>query len=468
MSHAHFKTLLIIVVLYLLCAQSVLAQSGWQYPTDIDLPLRLRYEDVYFTDTSTGYAVSLGDGGINMIAKPIYKTNDAGAHWRQIGPAINGSGSLRSIEFLNDKVTGIVGSLNGTIYSTTDSGYTWTDISAAITDTVTTDNGSVGTKNICGLAHFGNNFYGVGWWGASRGRFYKSTDKGVSWTTTYLDTNLVSGLVDVVFLSADAGFITGGHNKNGGGMFSSSSDETVVLKTTDGGISWTKVFSDATIGGRIWKVQFIDRMNAVASIEPYYYPDSVNMIRSYDGGDTWSIIHAGTVGGAATTGLGNITQGVGFANQQIGWLGGYYTGVFQTTDGGATWQHLNFGTTFNRIFVIDSQHVFAGGAIVYKWTPIVASNVPAAPLRQPHILYPISPNPTKGKVKIEFDILTETNVLLQVASVTQRKHSAITSGRFKPGHYVYYWDSANMPAGNYLVWLGTDEVPLTEQFVIER
>ena len=208
-------------------------------------------------------------------------------------------------------------------------------------------------------------------------------------------------------------------------------------------------------------------MNAVASIEPYYYPDSVNMVHSSDGGNTWSMIHVGHEYDSTAL-YGSITQGVGFANLQTGWLGGYYTGVFQTTDGGSTWTHLDFGTTFNRIFVVDSQHVFAGGAIVYKWTPTEVSGVASAPTRPPHVLYPVSPNPAHGKIKIEFDILTETNVLLQVAGVTQRRHSAIASGRFKPGHYTYYWDSSNMPAGNYLVWLGTDEVPLTQKFVIER
>ncbi len=469
MPYKPFKKVLLFFPIFLLCLSNVFAQSGgWQYLINYGLWVETRFEDVYFTDTSTGYAVEIRDYSLDSLQKPIYKTIDGGYSWTNVGPSYYGSVALRSIEFLDDKATGMVGSLFGTVYRTTNAGATWTDISKSVADTVA-DTLPYGRRNICGIAHFGNNFYAVGWWGASIARFYKSTDKGVTWSTTYIDTNLATCLIDAAFLSTDTGFVTGGKNIFGGSFYASS-DESVILKTTDGGATWTKVFSDTTIGGRIWKIQLLDKMNIVASIEPYYYPDSVNMIKSTDGGNTWTIINVGSIKDLAYGSMCCMTQGVGFATTKTGWLGGYYNGIFQTVDGGKTWDTLHFGTCFNRIFVIDSTHVFAGGQYIYKWSPVSDTSTVVAnqTIKPPHILYPISPNPAMGTVKIEFDILNETNVLLQVVNVTERKHTTITQGRFKPGHYTYYWNSNNMPPGDYLVWLGTNEIPLVQKFVLEK
>lgn len=462
----------IVVVACILSAPKLKAQSsGWEYLPNVGLPSPTRFEDVYFTDTLTGYAVYLGYfWGPDVSTKPIYKTTDGGANWTLVGPTVYGSSALRSIEFLNDKTTGIVGSLNGSLYRTIDAGANWTDITPALTDTLYLDSLPAGSKKICGIAHIGNNFYAVGWWGAKVARLYKSTDKGISWNTTYIDTNLATSLVDAVFTSIDTGFVAGGRNVSGGSAYTPS-DESVILKTTDGGITWTKVFSDTTIGGRIWKIQAIDKMNLVGCIEPYYYPDSVNMVKSTDGGNTWSIIHIGNVVGSVV-GYG-VNQGLGFASKQLGWVGGYYDGLFQTTDGGVTWDTVKFGNNFNRFFIIDSNHIFAGGQSVYKWRrlPDTATHpgVSVRPvIKSPHILHPVSPNPSSGKVKIEFDLLTETNVVLQVVNVDARRHESIVSGRFKAGHYTYYWDSGDMPSGNYLIWLGTDEVPVTQKFILRK
>lgn len=463
-----------LVALLCLVYASPVSGQGWQTPPNLYLPSFTRFEDVYFTDTLTGYAVAISDfWNVDTSYKPIYKTINGGYYWFRSGDIMYGSSALRSIEFLSDNATGVIGSLNGSVYRTTNAGSTWANISAGVSDTAV--DSSPGRRNICGWAHYDNNFYGVGWWGAKTARFYKSTNKGITWSTSYLDTNLATGLVNAVFVSANTGFVSGCRNIDGG-MYTSNSGESVILKTTDGGITWTKVFSDTVLGGRVWKIQAIDRMNLVGSIEPYYYPDTVCIVKSTDGGNTWSIITVGSVPGLTTYA---VTQGVGFATKDIGWAGGYYPGIFQTLDGGATWDTLNFGLNFNRIFIVDSNHAFAGGATVYKWSRIPPAPDTTAdtashtavhdPGRPPHILYKISPNPATGhQVRIEFDLLRETNVVLQVVNTDLRRHMDIARERMKPGHYTYYWNSGDLPAGNYLVWLGTDEVPLTQKFTLVR
>ena len=382
----------------------------------------------------------------------IFKTYDGAFHW-YLKKAIAANVYFRSVEFSGDGQVGIAGTLSGYVYRSTDRGETWEDISASISDT------GASAKDICGLAHYGNIFYGVGWWGGTTARFYKSMDAGVTWTTSYIDTNLASGLVDITFLSAHKGFITGYH------AYGNGKRESVVLRTMDGGSTWTKVFSDATIGGRIWKIQFIDSLYGVGSIEPMFI-DTVAMIKTTDGGNTWQLIPVGHVS-AWNTLWG--TQGIGFLNRQKGWVGGYYNGMFETNDGGLTWDTLGVNQECDRFFLIDST-MYVSADMVYKYSSDHSDQVGTVPPPSyVHKLYPIGPNPSNGIVQIEFDInVHQTNVVLDVVNIDGRKTYPVMHDYLKPGHYSYKWDGTNAANGNYIVWLGTDEIPMVQKFVLNK
>ena len=403
-----------------------------------------RYDDIFFISHDTGVLVS----SYGMI----FKTYDGAFHW-YLKKAISASTYFRSVEFSADGQVGIAGTLSGYVYRSDDRGETWDDISANIPDS------GVSAKDICGLAHYGNIFYGVGWWGGIIAKFYKSTDAGITWTTSVIDTNLASGLVDITFLSESNGFITGYHAYNGGMR------ESIVLHTLDGGNTWTKVFSDTIIGGRIWKIQFIDSLYGVGSIEPMY-KDTVAMIKTTDGGNTWQLI---TVGHANAWASGWGTQGIGFVNRQKGWVGGYYNGMFETNDGGLTWDTLGVNQECDRFFLIDST-MYVSANTVYKYSSNHTSGIGTVPSPSyVHKLYPITPNPSNGIVQIDFDInVHQTNVVLDVVNIDGRKTYPVMSGYLKPGHYSYRWDGSNAANGNYIVWLGTDEIPMAQKFVLDK
>ena len=434
------------------------AQSSWQVLPDTGLTFNAaRFEDVYFTDSTTGFAVNLRGY--------IYKTIDAGRNWSAKLKLTNPlPTSLRSIEFLDDRQTGIAGCVDSParVYRTSDGGNSWTDIAGSLPDTVLHNKGA-----ICGISHWNNTFYAVGSWASKQAKLYKSTDKGLTWTCYYPDTSLISCAVDVCFTSRDTGFITGGYSALGG--FTFNSNKSVVIKTTDGGLTWTRVFSDISIGGRIWKIQALSPRLLVGAIEPYY-SDTVAMIKSTDGGNSWTIIGTGRSVKMGAPG-GHQTQGIGFINEQHGWLGGYYAGIFETRDGGQTWDTLKFGNNLNRFFVLDSSHVFAGGSEMYFY----GGQLPQPPVTRvqrasilPHRLYPVSPNPATGLVKIEFDLLNSTYVLLQVAALDAKRSWELARVWFPAGHYIYYWDGSQAPPGSYIVWLGTNEIPIVQKFALQH
>ena len=448
------KFYFLLMLLGVLPSSHIIAQStGWFTPLNWGLiPLTTdssrydgRYDDIFFTSLDTGVLVS----SYGMI----FKTYDGADHW-ELKKAISASTYFRSVEFSGDGQVGIAGTVSGTVYRSPDRGETWDDISASISDT------GADAKRICGLGHWGNIFYGVGWWGGTTARFYKSMDAGLTWTTSYIDAGLASGLVDITFLSANNGFITGYHAYDG------SMRESIVLHTLDGGNTWTKVFSDTIIGGRIWKIQFIDSLYGVGSIEPMY-KDTVAIIKTINGGYTWQIIPIGHVNAWSWIGAG--TQGVGFLNRQKGWVGGYYNGMFETNDGGLTWDSLGINEECDRFFLVDST-IYVSANTVYKYSGDNNVNVGTVPPPSYlHKLYPVAPNPASGDVQIEFDINAhQTNTVLEVVNLDGRKTYPVMHGYLKPGHYSYKWDATNAANGNYIVWLGTDEIPMVQKFVLNK
>lgn len=445
---------LILTCLLISASTFSFAQNKWWNLPNIgfDQDTNYRIEDIYFLDTSVGFAVSLPNR--------IYRTADGGTHWNIVNDTTLNS-TFRSVEFLDDKATGIAGGLSNTgeLLITTDTGKTWTDIGNRLTDTTTN-----GAKRICGIAHYSNTFYCIGAWSSTTAKLYKSTDKGATWTTKYFDTNVVTSLIDGHFVSQDTGFITGQKRAR-----TYPYSTAVILKTTDGGNSWSTVFADTTFGGYIWKIQFVTDKYVVAALENLHFNDSANMVRSLDGGNTWQIIPVGNTKQYWTTNqVYHYTQACGFVTPAKGWVGGYYEGVFETVDSGKTWNYLQFGADFNRIFRVDTNHVFAGGLKPYKYGTGPNLNIPFSKSvsKPPHQLFPVYPNPTNGNVNIEFYLGNETNVVLEVISLDSKRVYPIANTHLSKGKHRFSWNGSNAPAGNYMIWMGNNEVPMTRKFVL--
>lgn len=404
-----------------------------------------RIDDIYFVNRSTGFVAT--------EHSYIQKTTDSAKSWVT---KLHSTGSyFRSIEFSDDGKFGVAGTLTGgKFFRSDDSGESWTDIGTSIPDT------GVNRVQVCGLSHYGNNFYGVGWWGSKIARLYKSTDSGITWNVKYMDTTLVTGLVDILSISANTIIATGCR------FYDSTKRESVVLRSDDTGNTWTKVFSDTTIGGRVWKVQFLDTSLGYGAIEPFFPLDTICYIKTTDGGKTWNM-HS--IGKPLVTYPAKNTQGIGFITPAIGFIGGWHYGHFTTTDSGKTWKNVAHGENFNRFFRIDSTYMYAAGGVVYGY-----ENKPNTRIKRvlepacSHTLYPVSPNPAKSTVRISFDIKYRTNVLLEVVEIANRNIYPVFRGQLQPGHYEYDWNGANAANGNYFVWLGTDEIPLAQKFVLRK
>ena len=289
-------------------------------------PATGKYEDMSWPDEKHGWVASAGGF--------ILSTADGGATWTE---QAKGLPPIRSIDFINLK-HGYAGSITGRLLETTDGGATWNDITGKMPATA---------KGFCGITHVGKRIHIVGKYFQEASDYFYSPDEGKTWTHTNL-SEYAQGLVDVAFLNERVGFITGmakGPVNNA---------PATILKTTDGGKNWKTVFTHAGGRGFVWKMWPINGRLLYASLQSQ---DGVYRIaRSTDVGETWDTL-------TVTTGRpgGPGVQGIGFLDANRGWVGGFFRGMWKTTDGGKTWTEApSSDGTINRFERVGNTLITAG------------------------------------------------------------------------------------------------------------
>ncbi|MBL7138627.1 MAG: T9SS type A sorting domain-containing protein [Bacteroidales bacterium] len=140
-------------------------------------------------------------------------------------------------------------------------------------------------------------------------------------------------LYGVYFLNQDTGFVCG--------------LDGVLLKTSDGGVSWVTVPTPITY--TLWMITFPSVNTGIA------VGNCGTIIRSTDGGDSWQKL-------PTLTPMDLLD--VFFLNDTLGWISGTYFRTLKTTDGGATWTILTNGgplESLNRIRFISPDTGFVAG-----------------------------------------------------------------------------------------------------------
>ncbi len=167
------------------------------------------------------------------------------------------------------------------------------------------------------------NAYSVG----AAGVVMKTTNGGFSWSETITDS--FQTLFGVSFTDSLAGTAVGDHG--------------LILRTTDGGYSWSKSRKDSTKYPPLLAVSFTDANNGTA------VGGSGTILRTSDGGLTWI---------QQTSGVTNFLYGVSCVSPTTATAVGTRGTILHTTDGGATWvkQTLVIDTAAHR--TTDSIHYY--------------------------------------------------------------------------------------------------------------
>jgi photosystem II stability/assembly factor-like uncharacterized protein len=134
-----------------------------------------------------------------------------------------------------------------------------------------------------------------------------TADGGVTWTPQ--NSTVTTHLRDVHFVSETTGWV-------GGGPWGTESVEGVVLKTTDGGTTWDRQLDGFTANALF----FVDADRGLIAAR---HPGTI--LATDDGGFTWRFQHCPTTLGVNTA---------SFANQDVGWIVGYEGAILKTVTGG--------------------------------------------------------------------------------------------------------------------------------------
>lgn len=403
-----------IFISFLYCLNSS-AQATWQPLANIvSNTNNQRFDDVFFINENIGWAA-------NGYYAAVYKTIDAGITWtEQLNEStLGGDYYFRNIEFLNENI-GFLGTLDGEFFKTTDGGDSWTEVT----------NISPNPPAICGLDTVGSStIYGCGAY-FTPAHIIKSTDSGNTWQ--FIDMSAyANALVEIYFLTEDVGFVSG-RNDNG----------ATILKTTNGGATWTELYNSNIAGEYFWKLQVLESntdimFGSISSV----VPNLGKLVKSIDGGATWSSYDAPET---------NI-QAVGFINENTGWMGGHTTGFYETTNGGQTWSNLDIGNNLNRIFIINSNLAYASGTSIYKFTEEtlgISTNE-----ENPRERLPISllKNPVTNTLQFEIEFQSNDNLLIElydtngkfikqlsreIISQKTKKHYTFPLENLAPGIYI--------------------------------
>jgi photosystem II stability/assembly factor-like uncharacterized protein len=405
------------------------AQGTWDYLPNAPVMPTGRFDDLYFVNDSTGWAVN-ADG-------KIYRTTDHGESWTlQFDNAVH---YFRSVEFLDDQ-HGLVGALDSTVYRTTDGGMTWAPIDLGL---------AAPLPGVCGIGHHGQTVIMVGIW-SQPAFLVRSTDGGSTWTHQDM-SQLAGGLIDCWFKGPDTVFVCGrGTNATGA--------HGIILRSTDAGLTWQQVGQSVYANTYCWKLQFTSPSVGYSSCETSTASDS-RIMKTVDGGATWTTMPVVNT---------NISmEGIGFVNDSVGWVGGWSTGMYHTVNGGASWTYLNMGQNLNRYFFLSPGLGYASGRSVYRYTALVTGSGPAPDTRPAtaHRMH-VYPGPTTGPVNIDLDLLKSTRVLLEVYDQNGSMVMELINARTMAGPYHQKVDLSHLPQGNYFFVLRTNEHFLTRQLTL--
>jgi photosystem II stability/assembly factor-like uncharacterized protein len=183
----------------------------------------------------------------------------------------------------------------------------------------------------------------TGWIGGD-GFILKTTDGGKSWTETNIDSienyELFITYDNIFFINDSIGWITG--FAAGWGWYTS-----LMLKTIDGGENWVQINNYGS-----GDLHFINPDTGWAIFKYYGFEDgmSSSFWKTSDGGKNWSEYSDQSF----TT--------IYFINDTLGWGAGY-SGLMKTEDGGHNWQMVIESISCTEVYFTDIQH---GWVLLYS------------------------------------------------------------------------------------------------------
>lgn len=302
-----------------------------------------RNDDLFFFTPDRGFVISSWG--------KLLLTEDGGKTW-EVKFEKEEKSFFRCLTFRDEQhgwlgtigpgATGLTSRDTISMYATKDGGDNWTPV----------EFDGPYPKGLCGLQTVSDKVI-VGC-GRVRGPSYfiKSTDGGETWKS--YDMNHIAGsLIAPYFYDEMHGILVGGTTQD------KKNSRSLVLETFDGGATWDTLHLSEQIGEYPWKVSFPTEKRGFISIQRNVRDGEFYVLQTEDGGKTWfeneyvdSYFYV---------------QGIGFLNDQVGWMGGSPSHTVETRDGGKTWLPMaDVGRGFNKFQFFEDGSGYGTGYGVFK------------------------------------------------------------------------------------------------------
>jgi photosystem II stability/assembly factor-like uncharacterized protein len=314
-----------------LLATPAQADPQWTRLPTVPYTLNNKQDAIVFADAQRGW---YGNG-----TGRVYRTDDAGAHWRQIWE--NPGTYIRALDFADGDL-GFLGNVGPgyfpnvrdtePLYVSRDGGEHWSPVKPQQGEPI---------KGVCAIdiLKVDGKVAAIRAGGRVGGpaAMMESFDEGKTWRSR--DMRGVTGMIlDIKFVDAQTGFIAGASESG------EDKAHARILKTSDGGNSWRAVFESPRAGDNNWKLSFPSPQVGYATIMSYLAPDDEArgyVVKTTDGGEHWQK-------SVVTRDRDWIPYGIAFVDEQHGLVGGS-TGGYETRDGGQSWTAVAMGLSVNRI-----------------------------------------------------------------------------------------------------------------------
>ncbi len=381
--------------------------------------------NVQFVNRFTGWVT-----GSNSV---ILKTTNGGINWFSQSIDLGYQKNLNGLNMLDVNTGYIVGHFEA-ILKTTNSGINWNIIS-----NIPTNNGN--TNNAVSFIN-----PQTGWICSFLGRVLRTTNGGSNWDTANIGNT--GPLLDIQFLNSQTGWVCG--------------DVGNLKKSTNGGINWLNQSLLTT--GNLTGLHFLDINTGWIVSEQDNY-----VFKTTNSGIKWDTVSK-LPGGSS-----QYSYTIYFSSQFTGYVGGTFTRLFKTTNGGFTWYRdnvNNLGFINNFSFYNDSVGWAVGGRIIHTTNggSLVSINTISEIVPENFKLYQNFPNPFNPITKIRFDVksMHGIDIKLIVHDILGKEITTLVNELLNHGTYEIKFDGSNLSSGVYFYTLKADNYINTKIMTIVK
>lgn len=320
----------LLFLLFLLITLNLNAQWIEIQSDSIDGIGNIHLESIFFLNSETGYVKGFQSSGAMRIST-YFKTTDGGANWTHT--IINGGEG--DVCFINDTL-GFVGGYPA--LKTIDGGMNWTAYQSAPPsgDIIQFVNDSIGYI-------------------LSESELFRTNDAGTNWFQL-INAPIIGSVHNMYFYNENIGYLLGAGYLVGG----------EIVKTIDGGISWTRQINGG--GHPVYDAYFTDISTGYvvgggATSVPHGQMWESEIFKTIDGGANWFLQHRE---------YSEQLMSVVFTDTDTGYaVGGLSSTILKTVNGGTKWTIQKSLTSYlNSVFFINSNigYIAGGDGVILKTT----------------------------------------------------------------------------------------------------